>query len=92
VGQAPVKLFRPAVALGPDQHTGRHGKALEHLADALDIDSLVERLAHAPVGERIAPLDLRRLELGSCLIETEIDRLGALDLLDLEARRCGNSL
>ena len=92
VGQAPIELFRPADALRPDQHAGRHGEAMERLDDAPDVDPLVERLAHAPVGEGIPPLDVRGPELGARLVEAEVERLTALGLLDFQARRGGDPL
>ena len=56
------------------------------------VDPLVDRLAHAPGGEGVSPLDVRGPELGARLVKAEVERLIALGLQDFEARRGGDPL
>jgi len=65
---------------------------MERLDDAPDVDPLIERLTHAPVGKGVPPLDVRGPELGARLVEAEVERLIGLGLLDFQARRGGDPL
>ena len=92
VRQTGVELCRPADAFRPDQHAGGHAEAVGCLEDAPDIHPLVDRLAHAPVSEGIAPLDIRGPQLGARLVEADVKSLIALGLQDFQARRRGDLL
>ncbi|MNV32095.1 hypothetical protein D3C71_1234220 [compost metagenome] len=73
-GVAHIGLLGPAVDLVGNQRARGLGQAAQHHAlDGLDVDRLVQRLAHAQVFQRVLALHIRAGQLVAELVQTQED-------------------
>ena len=75
IGEAAVELRHIAVDQPREIRSGRRGLPAQDLADdGVDVDRLVDRAPDAQVLERVAPLDVGKLQRVAALVEAEILR------------------
>ena len=74
IGVAYVGFLGPAVHLVGNQRAGGLGQAAQHHAlDGLDVDGLVQRLAHAQVLQRVLALHVRAGQFFAELVQAQED-------------------
>jgi hypothetical protein len=70
VRQPPVELRYVSAIVRRDQHAGRHTEPTQgFVSDRFNVERLVDRLAHPPILERVATLDVGCVQFRAALVE-----------------------